>query len=206
DLAGTLQTLQNVIFGFLLKGAHALHRSSVLCGSAFVFHRGVNQYLREFVFLAGVLQVVAPDTALCLECHFVLRSKAEVAFFAVDVSRYPVSRDQVQTPAIHMEEVSITRAWSIGAVQADNVEVLVFDPDASQKASVPSAFLWRDIEHQRANITQKLSPRIAKLIVRLVKVVAIGKQHPGETERLILHLEVLRDSAQQVFLHAFVLQ
>ena len=92
--------------------------------------------------LPVVLQVVAPDAGLRFECEFVFRAGAEVAFFAVDVGRHPVAGNQVEAPAIHVEEVGVARGRSVGAVQADDVEILIFDPDAAQEAAAGRSSSW----------------------------------------------------------------
>ncbi len=121
------EALDDVIFRLLLPLPLSLQRRSILRRGAFILH-AVHTNLREFVVLVAFLQVVAPDAGLRLEGHLVLHASAEVAFFAVNVGGNPVARNQVQAPAIHVEEERILRRRSVGAIQADNVVVLDLPP------------------------------------------------------------------------------
>ena len=92
----------------------------------------------------------------------------------------------------------------ISAVQAHNAEVLILNPDAAEKAAASGVFFRRQIEYQAAHVAQELAPRIAEIIVLPVKVVAVGEDHPGKAQGLVLELELLREPAQKTLLHAFV--
>jgi len=58
-------------------------------------------------------------------------------------------------------------------------------------------FLGRQIEHQATHVAQKLAARVVEIIVLPVKFVAVGEDHPGKTEGLILELELLGEAAEQ---------
>ena len=103
-----------------------MHRGS------FVFH-AIDANLREFVVAAFFLEIVSPNARLGLERGLILHAGAEVAFFAVDVSRNPVARNQVQAPAIHVEEERVPRGGRVRAVKADDIVILVFNPDAAEE-------------------------------------------------------------------------
>ena len=150
--ASALQAFHYVVFCLLLPLALSLKRRGILRGGAFVLHARIHQHLREFVFLDVLVQVIAPDAGLSLECDFVLGAGAEIALFTVDISRHPVSRHQVQAPAIHMEEVGILRPWRIRTIQANDAEILIFDPETTQKTAFASILLWGYIEHQAAHV------------------------------------------------------
>ena len=155
-------------------------------------------------FARSRLQVISPHASLRFERDLVLGSRGEVAFLAVDVSWHPITRDQIQPPAVHVEVISVARRTRISAVQPHDVEVLVLNPDAAEKASASSVFFRRQIEHQAAHVAQELAPRVVKIVVLPVKVVAVGEDHPGKAQRLVLELELLREPAQKMLLHALV--
>src|SRR5208337_4323080 len=100
--------------------------------------------------------------------------------------------------------ITVTRRPRISAVEPDNVEVLILNPDAAEKASASSVFFRRQIEYQAAHVAQELAPRVAEIVVLPVKIVTVGEYHPGKAQRLVLELELLRELAQKMLLHAFV--
>ena len=105
-----------------------------------------------------------------------------------------------------MKEVRVLRARCVCAVQADDVEVLIFDPDTAEEAPFAGIFLWRDIEHEAADVAQELAADVFEIVVLTVEVVAVGKHHPRKAEGLILHLEILGEAAEKALLHALVFQ
>src|SRR5579871_541314 len=161
--------LNDVIFRLLLPYALRLQRRRVLRCSAVVLH-AVDTNLREFVVLATLFKVIAPDAGLGFERDLALHAGAEIAFFAVDVSRNPVARDQVQPPAVHVEEVRIARSRSVGSVQAHDVEALILNPHAAQEAATARALLGCHVEHEATDIAEKFAADVVKVIVLAIKV------------------------------------
>ncbi len=103
-----------------------------------------------------------------------------------------------------MEEERVARPRRVRAVEPNDVVVLVFDPNAAQEAAVARALLGGHVEHQAAHVAQEFAAHVAEVIVLAIEVVAIREDHPGEAERLVLHLEELAEAAEQLFLHARV--
>src|SRR5258708_40305023 len=92
---------------------------------AIVVRGGVHEHMGEFPVRGALLEVITPEPGLGLEGHLVFRKVgcrigAEIAFLAVDVSWYPLARDQVQAPPIQVEEVSVARARLIKAIQPND--------------------------------------------------------------------------------------
>ena len=85
----------------------------------------------------------------------------------------------------------------IGSVQADDVEILILDPDAAQEAALAGLLLGGDIENDAAHVAQKFAVNVFEVVVRAVEVVAVGEDHPGEADGLVLELEQLAEAAQQ---------
>src|ERR1022692_288612 len=201
--SGGGEALDDIVFRLLLPLALGLERRRILGGGAFIIH-AVHADLGEFVVLATLLEVVAPDAGLGFESNLIFHASAEVAFFAVDVGGHPVSRNQVQSPAIHVEEVGIPRRRSIGTVEADDAKVLVFHPDAPEEASLAGVLLGCYVEYQAADVAQEFAADVVELIVRTVEVGAIGIDHPGEANGLVLHLEEPVETTQEAGLHALI--
>ena len=103
-----------------------------------------------------------------------------------------------------MEVVVVALRTRIGAVEADDAEILIFDPDTSEEAATTGIFLRRQIEHEAAHVAEELAARVVEVIVLAVKVVAVGEDHPGKAQGLILEFELLGKAAEKALLHAFV--
>ena len=202
--SGALQALENVVFCLLLPFALRGQRRRILRGGRIVLH-AIHPDVCQLVVRGTHLQVVSPQAGLRLECDLVLCAGSKVTFFAVDIGRYPISRYQVQPPAIHVEVVAVARRVSIGSVQADDVEVLIFYPDAAQEAASSGVFFRCYVKYQRADVARELAPDVAEIIVRPVEIVAVGVNHPGKAEWRVLKLEHLGEAAEHAFFHALVL-
>ncbi len=94
---------------------------------------------------------------------------------------------------------------SVSSVQANDVVILIFDPDAAQEAALACSLFRCDIKHQATYIAKKLAAYVMKVIVLAVEVAAIRIHHPGEAHGLVLHLEQLLEAAHQARLHALIL-
>ena len=192
--SGAFQPLQHVVFRLLLPFALGSQRRSVLGARRLVFY-AVHPDLGKFVVRGSGLQVISPHASLRFKRDLVLGSRREVAFLAVDVSGHPVTRDQIQPPAVHVVVIIVTRSVCISAVQAHNAEVLILNPDSAEKAPASSVFFRRQVKYQAAHVAQELAPRVVEIVVLPVKVVAVGEDHPRKAQRLVLELEPLREPA-----------
>ena len=85
-----------------------------------------------------------------------------------------------------MEEVRVTRARLVGAVETDDVVVLIFDPDAADEAGLAGVLLGRDGEDQAAHVAQKFAVRVAEVVMLAVKAGEVGIDHPGEAQGAVL--------------------
>ena len=135
----------------------------------------------EFSVRGALLQVITPEPGLGFEGHLVFqivfRIVAEIAFLAVDVSRYPVARDQVQAPAIQVEEVSVAGARLIKAIQSHNVVILVLYPNSATEAAIAGALLGGHIEDDAADISQELAVHVLEIVDVAIEV-AVSVDHP----------------------------
>ena len=60
-----------------------------------------------------------------------------------------------------------------------------------RKRPWPASFFGVTIEHQAADVADELTARVAEIIMLAIKIVAIGEDHPGKAERLVLKLKFL---------------
>src|SRR5579863_7093453 len=74
----------------------------------------------------------------------------------------------------------------VGSVEADNIVVLIFDPDAAQKTASTRVFLRSHINYDTANLTQKLATNKVEGI-KLALEVLIENRHLGKSQRQKLH-------------------
>src|SRR5580704_15422513 len=88
-----------------------------------------------------------------------------------------------------MEVPARVAAAAISAVEAHDVVVLVFDPDAPKEPALAGFFLGRDVEYQAAHFTEKFAPHIVKLVVLFVESIRVDENHLQETVRKELHRE-----------------
>ena len=66
----------------------------------------------------------------------------------------------------------------IGAVQTNDVEFLVFHPEAAQEPALAGGFLRRYVEHQAPDIAQEFAPDIVELIVLAIEIAPVRVDHP----------------------------
>jgi hypothetical protein len=71
---------------------------------------------------------------------------------------------------------------AVGAIEAHNVVVLVLRPDSSHKPPIPAVLSGLDIDHQAANLSEKLAPHVGKAVGLAVKI-AVQQDHLGKSRR-----------------------
>src|ERR1700674_5388227 len=88
-----------------------------------------------------------------------------------------------------MDVVTRMAAAGVTTVEAHDVKILVFDPDAPQEASHTELFLRRDVEHQAAHFAEEFAAHVIELVVLLVEAIRVDKDHLQEAVRQELHRE-----------------
>ena len=142
--------------------------------------------------VGGQLQAVAPDISLGLERYRVLR--ALLRLFYIDADRQPEARLEIFAPAVEVEvagAVVVLVATGVGAVEADDVPALVFNPDTAGKAAAAGSRLGVHVEYQRAHCAQEVAADIAEVIMLLVERDRIQEHHLHKAGGDVLHLERL---------------
>ena len=124
----------------------------------------------------------------------------QIFFFAIDESREPHAGLQVGPPAVEVEIPAGMAAAAVSAVKADHVEVLVFDPDATEKAALAGFRKRSHIEHKTAHFTQEFAAHVVELVVLRVEAAGVDENHLQETVGQILHCEreEIADSAENL--------
>ena len=78
---------------------------------------------------------------------------------------------------------------AVGAVKADNVVVLIFDPHAAKEPAFAGLLLRRDVEHQSAHFAEEFAAHIIELLVLLIEAICVDKDHLQEAVWQELHRE-----------------
>jgi hypothetical protein len=71
---------------------------------------------------------------------------------------------------------------AVGAIKAHNVVVLVLSPDSSHKTSIAAVFSGLDVDHQAANLPEKLAPHVGEAVGLAIKI-AVHQDHLGKSRR-----------------------
>jgi hypothetical protein len=124
--------------------------------------------------LPSTVEVVAPQARLRFEGAkrgALGDAVLHIAFFAVNVGGQPFVLAGVHAPAVEIEVVASARRTAVGAVEANDVIVLVFGPDAAGKAALSAVGQRVDIENDAAHFAQKFPANISEFVVLAVETV-----------------------------------
>ena len=182
--AGFHQPVDHVVLGLRDPGARGLQRPHIGRIIALV-DRVVDFDADVLALTRGQLERVAPEVRLRLQ-PVKLLVFAAVRLFNVDGYRQPDSRLHVHPPTV--EVVVVARVFlgagaGISAVKADDVAILVFDPDAAEEAA-HACNLGMHIVDPGAHRTQELTPHIAEDVVLVVEALRVQEHHLGKAERV----------------------
>src|SRR5215469_16767168 len=89
DQTNALEPVDDVVFGLTVPGALRLNGCKVIGRLAVVLHRGLDQDLAQFLFLAAMAEVVAPKPRLRPEVKPLRYRVMQIAFLAVNKRRQP---------------------------------------------------------------------------------------------------------------------
>ena len=133
--AGFHQPVDHVVLRLRNPGARGLQRTHVLRVVALV-HRVVHLHAHVLAVARGQLERVAPEVRLRLQARLLVAFDA-LRLFHVNGHRQPDSRLHVHPPTVEVEVVArvvLGAGPGIGAVEADDVAVLILDPDAADRS------------------------------------------------------------------------
>ena len=107
------------------------------------------------------------------------QSGLEVRFFGVDIGGKPGAGAHVQAPAVEVEEEVDFGLRIVAAVKADDVVILIFDPDSAHEARDFLAFLGLDIDDEAAEFAKKFAAHEGEVVVLLLEI-GVEHDHLGE--------------------------
>src|SRR5258708_19864026 len=76
--------------------------------------------------------------------------------------------------------------WIVSAVEADDVVVLILDPDAAEETPLAGVFLRSDVHHDAAYFAEELAPHEREIIIPTLKIL-IEDHHLGKAQGQKLH-------------------
>src|SRR5262249_12244875 len=90
-------------------------------------------------------------------------------------------------------------------VEANDVEILIFDPDAARETALAGFRERRDVKNEAAHFTEKFAVNVIEFVVLLIEAVGIDENHLQESVRQILHgeREEISDGTENLFALAF---
>ena len=89
----------------------------------------------------------------------------------------------------------------VSAVEADDVVVLVFDPDAAEEPALASVFLGRDVDDDAAHFAEELAADESEIVILALKIL-IEDHHLGKAQRQKLHGINVAQFAEHAFAEA----
>ena len=81
-------------------------------------------------------------------------------------------------------------AAGIRAVETNDREILILDPDAPDEASIARFFLWSDIKNERAHFPEEFAADVIEIVVLRVQPAVVEINHLQKTQREKLGAEV----------------
>jgi len=101
-----------------------------------------------------------------------------------------------------MEELRISGAGRIRAIEPHNVEILILNPDATKETALAGVSFRRNVEDDTAYVTEKLAMNVFEIVMSAVEVVTVREDHPGKTDGLVLKFEQFGKTAHHAILKA----
>src|ERR1700693_2698680 len=154
-----------------------------------------------------LIQVVTPQPRLRLEGlegGMFSISILHVAFFAIYKGRQPFVFSGVGAPAVKVKIKTAGRRSRIGAVEAHDVVVLVFHPDAPRETTLSRARQRINVKNHAAYFAQKFLAGICELVVLTVKSVRVQINHLQKSTRQKIAGEKASNTEQQFSLAAVI--
>ena len=211
--SGALHAIQDVVFRLPFPLVLAVNRDDFvgaesavignIFGGRFHLHAG------EFGLLSGMLQVITPEPGLAFHLELAHECILGIRFFGVNIGRQPQPRLQVHAPTVKMEVEVSPRRWLVIAVDANDVEILVFNPYAAHKVGALGVGSGHNVINQGADLSQELLPQVFQVVIVFIKLVikedelheALGNvihlvkivqtfQHPAKESRLVAPIKL----------------
>src|SRR5208282_3668340 len=142
----------------------------------------VHRDLSELRVAAEVPQVVTPEPRLRLVIQRLPQSILQIRFFGINHRGQPYPGPQVLPPAIKVQVITGARMRVVSAIEANDVVILVLDPDTAKKPAFASVLLRRHVHHYAAYFAQKFPPHEREIVVLTLKIL-IEHYHLGKAQR-----------------------
>src|SRR5260370_25101478 len=167
-----LQTVKHIDFGLAFPGALGFDGSSVLGFLTLVLDRlwSVDGDLGELRAAAEILQVVAPKPRLRVVMQRLTNTVFEIGLLGIDKRRQPDARAEVLPPAVKVQVIAGSRMRIVSAIEADDVVVLIFDPDAAEEPALASVFLGGNIHDNAAYFAEELAADESEVVIPALKI------------------------------------
>src|ERR1700726_949802 len=167
DQADLLQAVNHVDLSLTFPGALGFDGSSVLGFLTLILDRlrSVDGDLGKLRAAAEILQVVAPEPRLRLVMKRLTDTVFEIGLLGIDKRRQPDAGAEVLAPAVKVQV--ITGSWMriVSAVEADDVVVLIFDPDAAEEPAFAGVFLGGNVPDDAAYFAEELAADKSELVL-----------------------------------------
>ena len=109
---------------------------------------------------------------MAFHVHFAHQIVFHIGIFGVHECRQPQPWLHVHPPAIKVEVIVAAALRLVGSIDADDIVVVVLDPDAPDKVSPLNFLVRNNVEDQRAHVSQEFLPLILKIVILLVEAMA----------------------------------
>src|SRR5690242_2466612 len=137
---------------------------------------------------------------LCPECRGYLPLGywvLHITFFIEDHSGQPPIFPAILPPTVEAEVVAEARRAAVDAIETHDVEVLIFNPDATHEAPFFRLHSRINVEHQTPNFAQELAVNIRKLIMVAIEPIRVHIDHLEKALRNKLHRKKVREAANE---------
>src|SRR5208282_369632 len=106
----------------------------------------------------------------------------DVGFFAVNIRGEPGPIPDVDAPGVEVNKLRTLDRVNVCAVEADDIEVVVLNPDAPHELTVAFGS-GSHIKDETSHGAQELSLVVDKLVVHAIEVLHVDHGHLREAER-----------------------
>src|SRR5262249_4547496 len=111
-----------------------------------------------------------------------------LGLLGINVGGQPQTRLHVDAPAVEMEVELALGIWAVGSVEANNVEILIFYPDATQKVRRLVLAFRNHVNYARPAPAQKLAAQVSEFVMLLIEML-VQKHHLQKADVLVVHPE-----------------
>src|SRR6202521_5810705 len=125
----------------------------------------------------------------------------EIGLLGINKRRQPDAGAKVLTPAIKVQVIAGSRMRIVSAIEADDVVVLVLDPDPAEEPALAGVFLGCDIHDDAAYFAEKLAADETEIVIPALKIL-IHDHHLGKAQGQELHGIYVVQLAEHAFAEA----